>query len=218
MKTILVGFDAFDPTFFEQLLEQGKMPHLSNYVQDGGYSPFRVTNPPQSEVSWSSIATGLNPGGHGIFDFVHRNPQNYGMYVSLLPTKSSLLGTQFSPPHDAETIFDAAVKDGYPATSLWWPATFPAKLQSPVRTIPGLGAPDIFGQLGVGVAFSMDPQPVDGQKTRLAPLNNASAGTYRGTLAGPISEGRGQSKMTSLEFELQVQRTIGAALFRQTKL
>ena len=151
MKTILVGFDAFDPVFFERLHNQGKTPNLSAFLEKSGYSPFQVSNPPQSEVSWTSIATGLNPGGHGIFDFVHRNPESYGLFVSLLPTKGSLLGTTFTPPHNAGTIFDTAVKAGYPASSLWWPATFPSRLGSPVHTIPGLGTPDIFCQLGVGI-------------------------------------------------------------------
>ncbi len=86
-----------------------------------------------------------------MFDFVHRNPKNYGINVSLLPTKQSLVGMQFTPPHSAETIFDHAVTNGYPATSLWWPATFPARLASPVNSIPGLGTPDIAGKLGVGI-------------------------------------------------------------------
>ena len=144
MRAILIGFDAFDPKFFERLHNEGKTPNLSKFVEDGDYSPFQVTNPAQSEVSWTSIATGMNPGGHGIFDFVHRNPESYGLYVSLLPTKKGLLGTQFTQPHNSETIFDAAVKGGYQSTSLWWPATFPARMQSPVRTIPGLGSPDIL--------------------------------------------------------------------------
>ncbi|MCK4786069.1 MAG: alkaline phosphatase family protein, partial [Desulfobacteraceae bacterium] len=109
MKTILVGFDAFDPRFFERLHNEGKVPNLSKYLVSPKYSSFQVANPPQSEVSWTSISTGLNPGGHGLFDFVHRNPDSYGLFVSILPTKSSLLGTQFSPPHKAETIFDSAV-------------------------------------------------------------------------------------------------------------
>ena len=128
MKSILLGFDAFDPVLFEHLHNQGKMPHLSKFLVKSGYSKFRVSNPPQSEVSWTSIATGLNPGGHGLFDFVHRDPKSYNLFVSLLPTRSSVLGTIFSPPHQAETIFSAAVKDGFPAMSLWWPATFPAQL------------------------------------------------------------------------------------------
>ncbi|MFC1997700.1 alkaline phosphatase family protein [Chloroflexota bacterium] len=205
MKSILVGFDAFDPVFFERLNNEGKTPNLKRFVESGGYSPFRVTNPPQSEVSWTSIATGMNPGGHGIFDFVHRNPATYGLYVSLLPTKSGLLGTQFTPPYDAETIFSAAVKDGYQSTSLWWPATFPARLQSPIRTIPGLGTPDIFGQLGVGISYSMEALTDENHlKTRTSRLSRHSSGVYRGTINGPVQKNRSNEKSTSLDFELSI--------------
>jgi len=214
MRTILIGFDAFDPTFFERLQSEGKTLNLCKFVDRGGYSPFRVTNPPQSEVSWTSIATGMNPGGHGIFDFVHRNPATYGLYVSLLPTKSSMLGTQFVPPHGTDTIFEAAVKDGYQATSLWWPATFPARLQSPVRTIPGLGAPDIFGQLGVGVSYSMEALTnEDKLKTRSSRLKRHRAGVYHGTLNGPNQKMRSSVKNTSLDFELNVIDEKSAKLF-----
>jgi predicted AlkP superfamily phosphohydrolase/phosphomutase len=213
MKTVLVGFDAFDPVFFERLQVDGKLPNLTKYVEADGYSPFQVTNPPQSEVSWTSITTGLNPGGHGIFDFVHRNPQSYGLFVSLLPTKSGLLGSQFTPPHNAETIFDAAVKDGYPATSLWWPATFPARLQSPVRSIPGLGAPDIFGQLGVGVCFSMEPVTnEENLKTRTVRLERYRPDHYQGTLSGPAQRSRSGMKPTSMDFELSVSSEQAAKL------
>ena len=203
MRTLILGFDAFDPNLFEQLYEKGKTPHLSSLISGGGYSRLKVTNPPQSEVSWTSIATGLNPGGHGMFDFVHRNPGNYGLQVSLLPTQKSVLGVQFVPPHKAQTLFDEAVQDGYPATSLWWPATFPAKMASPVRTIPGLGAPDIFGRLGVGVGYSVEP-PSNGQelKTRTEKFSIAAKGKYSGQLEGPTQKTLTGTKNALLDFQL----------------
>ena len=30
--------------------------------------------PPLSPVAWATFITGMDPGGHGIFDFVHRDP------------------------------------------------------------------------------------------------------------------------------------------------
>ena len=142
MRVLMIGLDAFDPTTFERLNNAGRLPHLSKYVAKNGYRRFAVSNPPQSEVSWTSIATGLNPGGHGMFDFVHRNPANYALNVSLLPTKDGLTGTQFAEPYNAKTIFEQTVDMGQPATVLWWPAMFPARLKSPVRSLPGLGTPD----------------------------------------------------------------------------
>lgn len=205
MKAILVGFDAFDPVFFERLHNSGKVPNLSGVLAKSGYSSFKVSNPPQSEVSWTSIATGMNPGGHGLFDFVHRNPETYGLFVSLLPTRGGLLGTIFTPPYQAETIFDAAVKDGYPAASLWWPATFPARLGSPVQTIPGLGTPDIFGQLGVGISFSIDPlRDESNLKTRTGHLHPDGKSAFKGNLAGPAKQTGSKTISTSLDFSITV--------------
>ena len=36
-----------------------------------------TTTPAQTPVAWSTFATGTNPGGHGIFDFIRRDPRTY---------------------------------------------------------------------------------------------------------------------------------------------
>ncbi len=205
MRTLLLGLDAFDPTIFERLSNQGKLPHLTRYIQIGGYSRFGVANPSQSEVSWTSIATGLNPGGHGIFDFVHRDPATYSPYVSLLPVKKTLGGTQFAPPFDARTIFDQVVSQGYPATAMWWPALFPARLESPVRTIPGLGTPDIQGKLGVGTLFTTElSEPIQVGKTPHEPLRVVSKDRFAGKLKGPKQQTRGGLTEAEVEFNLEI--------------
>lgn len=136
MRTILLVLMHFHLHCLRIFQIEGKLPNLSKYSESGRYSRFSVTNPAQSEVSWTNIATGLNPGGHGIFDFVHRDPGSYTPYVSLLPTKTSFVGTQFTYPFTANTIFDEAVRQGFSATALWWPARFPARSESLVRTLP----------------------------------------------------------------------------------
>jgi predicted AlkP superfamily phosphohydrolase/phosphomutase len=204
MRTLILGLDAFDPAVFERLSNQGKLPHLGRYLQTGGYSHFGVANPPQSEVSWTSIATGLNPGGHGIFDFVHRDPATYSLYPSLLPTKRSLGGTQFASPFTARTIFDQAANQGYAATSMWWPATFPARLESPVRTIPGLGTPDIQGKLGVGSLFTTElGEPMQIGKTPHEPLRTLGKDRFSGYLKGPKQQTRGGVQESGLEFQVE---------------
>jgi predicted AlkP superfamily phosphohydrolase/phosphomutase len=206
MKTIIVGFDAFDPKRYERLVEEGNLPNLGKYLEQGGYARFEVANPPQSEVSWTSIATGLNPGKHGLFDFVHRNPANYTLHVSLLPTERKMLGVHFVPPHEAPTLFDYAVEQGYPATSLWWPATFPARLVSPVHTLPGLGAPDILGRLGVGTFFSPDTNLSDEDyKSNIAHLAKVGEGYYHGALKGPMQKKGSKTQQASLDFQLELQ-------------
>ncbi|MBE7435634.1 MAG: alkaline phosphatase family protein [Anaerolineales bacterium] len=200
MRTLIIGLDAFDPAFFERLHSQGKTPNLSKLLEAGGYSRFRVSDPPQSEVSWTSIATGMNPGGHGMFDFVHRNPANYSLQVSLLPTQKGLLGRQFIPPHGARTIFDEMVEEGYPATSMWWPATFPARQASPVQTIPGLGTPDILGRLGVGTFFSVEELPTDPERKTAVRKLVVKGSRYTGTLEGPAKK----TGTVNIDFEFEV--------------
>lgn len=205
MKTILLGLDAFSPQVFERLDGQNRLPNLGRMAQRGDYAPLEVANPPQSEVSWTSIATGLDAGGHGMFDFVHRDPQTYGLTVSLLPTQRGLWGVQFIPPFTAHTIFDQAVYDGFSATSLWWPAMFPARPQSPVRTIPGLGTPDIHGRLGVGILFTNDiHHPPRLGKTRVCFWRKGSGNTYHGQLPGPIQHKKNATEEMKLDLVLEI--------------
>ncbi|MGD8397764.1 MAG: alkaline phosphatase family protein [Anaerolineae bacterium] len=213
MHTLILGFDAFDPATFERLSAAGRLPHLTRYAAAGGYAPFQVPQPPQSEVSWTSIATGLDPGGHGIFDFVHRDPATYRLSVSLLPMKKGLAGTQFVPPFTARTIFDEAVARGYPATALWWPATFPARPESPVRTIPGLGTPDIQGRLGVGTLFAAaGHRPGTGDKTPIVALQKVGASRYEAGLPGPVRQTRTGPEPVTLPLRLDFGAGRGARL------
>ncbi|MCP4419997.1 MAG: hypothetical protein GY805_25595 [Chloroflexi bacterium] len=202
MRVVIIGLDAFEPKRFERLYEEGRVPNLARYVDLGAYSQFAVSNPPQSEVSWTSIATGLNPGGHGMFDFVHRNPENYALNVSLLPTRSGFGGTQFAEPFSAKTIFDQAVAQGYPATALWWPALFPARMKSPVRSLPGLGTPDLLGRLGVGTLFTTDKglAQENGRKTPVAILEKVGSKRYKSVVVGPMRKARGGVEPATHEF------------------
>jgi len=88
MKTLILGFDSFDPAVFEEMAGKNQLPNFEKFIQQGGYSRLEVCSPPQTEVSWTSMATGADPGGHGIFDFVHRDPETYMPFVSILQLNS----------------------------------------------------------------------------------------------------------------------------------
>src|SRR6476659_3887742 len=76
-RVIVIGLDGFDPVIAEKLLKEGELPNLAKLRAQGGYSRVRTTYPAQTPVAWSTFATGTNPGGHGIFDFIRRNPKTY---------------------------------------------------------------------------------------------------------------------------------------------
>lgn len=220
MKTIILGLDAFDPRRFESLLEAGRMPNLQKYAEEGKYRRFQVSNPPQSEVSWTSIATGADPGVHGMFDFVHRDPGTYGIIPSLLVTRTNVLGTQFVPPYTTRTLFEQATLDGYPSTTLWWPATFPARPEVPVQTIPGLGTPDILGRLGVGAVYTPDREMADEKyKTAVEVLESSGKNSYRGAFKGPSRKTSSGEQEITLDFRLEIKDSTRAILsFAKTSL
>ena len=202
MKTLILGFDSFDPTVFEELAGQNQLPNFEKFMEHGGYSQLQVCSPPQTEVSWTSIATGADPGAHGIFDFVHRDPATYVPYVSILPMRKGALGEQFVPPYTAKTFFEEAASMGYPATALWWPAMFPARPELPVRTLPGLGTPDIRGQLGVGTLFSSENETK--KKTTVTTLILARKNFYKAEFHGPQTKAKDGSRSISIPITVEV--------------
>ncbi len=202
MKTLILGIDSFDPKIFEELAGRNELPNFEKFTRHGGYAQLEVCSPPQTEVSWTSIATGSDPGGHGIFDFVHRDPATYVPYVSILPTRKGALGEQFVPPYTARTFFEEAAEMGYPATALWWPAMFPARPELPVMTLPGLGTPDIRGQLGVGTLLTTEDEAK--KKTMVVRLVSEGKGRYKADLPGPQTQGRDGPRTISLPVTLDV--------------
>lgn len=210
MRTIIVGFDSFDPEIFEKLQNAGAMPNLGKFVSMGGYSRLEVCSPPQTEVSWTSIATGVDPGSHGIFDFVHRDPETYIPYVSILPTKQGVMGEQFLPPYTTKTLFHEAADMGYPATALWWPALFPARPEIPVTTMPGLGTPDIRGQLGVGTYLTTEPEKKS--KVNVIRLESTGKGRFSASLEGPQVKSRNGMQAATLPLSLEMGEGGGSAV------
>src|ERR1700720_2224726 len=79
-RVVILGFDGVDAHIVEEMLAKGQLPNLAALKARGGYSPLIPTVPAQTPVSWATFSTGLDPGGHEIFDFLKRDP------AALVPT------------------------------------------------------------------------------------------------------------------------------------
>ncbi len=75
-RTVVLGFDGVDAAIVEQMMAAGRLPNLTALKARGAWSPLTPTIPAQTPVSWSTFSTGLDPGGHEIFDFLKRNPED----------------------------------------------------------------------------------------------------------------------------------------------
>ena len=76
-RVVILGFDGADPKLVDRYMGEGKLPNLARLKDEGVYLRLGTTNPPQTPVSWSSFATGLNPGRTEIFDFLKRIDGTY---------------------------------------------------------------------------------------------------------------------------------------------
>ena len=81
IKVIVLGFDGMDPKFIDR--HRDVLPNLDRLEQAGGFRELETVMPPQSPVAWSTVITGLTPGGHGVFDFVHRDPYDVSPFSSM---------------------------------------------------------------------------------------------------------------------------------------
>ncbi len=162
----VLGVDGMDPTILRRMLDQGRMPNFAKLAAQGGFQELGTSNPPQSPVAWSNFVTGLDPGGHGIYDFVHRDPKTY------LPT-SSATPPPGEPPGDLEIggyhipIGGDDVVNNRSGTP-WWdslhaagvdvevyrvPGNYPVT-PSDARTLSGMGTVDMRGGYGVYTWFT----------------------------------------------------------------
>ena len=81
-KLIILGIDGMDPQLLKRFMQEGKMPNFARLAEQGSFRLLASSIPPQSPVAWSNLMTGMDAGGHGIFDFIHRDPKTLQPYFS----------------------------------------------------------------------------------------------------------------------------------------
>lgn len=78
-KTVIIGLDGVPFGMVRQFAQAGVMPHTSELLSHGIFKQMHSSIPEVSSVAWSSMITGKNPGGHGIFGFMDLFPDSYRM-------------------------------------------------------------------------------------------------------------------------------------------
>lgn len=68
-RVIVVGFDGATWDLLDLLMGEGRMPNLASLCARSVHAPLRSAHPPVTAPAWVSLATGVNPGRHGCFDF-----------------------------------------------------------------------------------------------------------------------------------------------------
>jgi predicted AlkP superfamily phosphohydrolase/phosphomutase len=158
LKAVVIGLDGLEPTIVEAMLEAGLLPNFKKLRDSGSYRRLRTTYPAQTPVAWSSFATGLNPGGHGIFDFICRDPQNYmpGIALSRFEKSKGFFGSaKLVNRRRGVPFWQMLAKQGVRSTVLRCPCTYPPDAGEGT-VLAGVGVPDIRGGQGTGSFYTRD--------------------------------------------------------------
>ena len=75
----MVGLDAATFDVIDPLVAAGDLPHLAHLLERGARGTLRSTTHPLTPLAWTTLATGVNAGRHGIWDFSERDESGYGL-------------------------------------------------------------------------------------------------------------------------------------------
>jgi predicted AlkP superfamily phosphohydrolase/phosphomutase len=197
-KVIVLGIDGMDPNILDKLIADGRMPNFARLAREGSYLRLGTSIPPQSPVAWSDFITGTDAGKHGIYDFIHREPDSYMPYLStskaLPPSKTISLGDWVIPLSSGKTVllrrerafWQILEEHGVPTQVIKMPANFPPA-ESPGISLSDMGTPDILGTYGTFSFFTDNPLKFDEDEIsggKLYPVD-VYDGVVKAHLVGP---------------------------------
>jgi len=167
-RMIILGVDGLDPDLLTKFMAEGKMPNFARLAEQGSFRRLTTSIPPQSPVAWSNLITGMNAGGHGIFDFIHRDPKTLQLYFSTSkvegPAHTLQIGKWVIPlgSGSAEQLRHGAafweILDQHHIPNFIYriPANFPP-IDAKGKTLSGMGTPDLRGTYGTFTFYTDDP-------------------------------------------------------------
>jgi predicted AlkP superfamily phosphohydrolase/phosphomutase len=195
-RVVILGLDGLDCGVTQQLIAEGKLPHLAALAQRGCFMPLGSTLPPISPVAWSTFQTGTNPGKHNIFDFLCPDEKSYQPKLSSVEVRPSRrvirLGKACFPLGAPEVRLLRKSKPFWSVLSdygvfnciLRVPITFPPEKLNGVQ-LSAMCVPDIRGTQGT-FSFFTTRRRDDGKKTGgEVQVVERVGNTVRGVLMGP---------------------------------
>ncbi|MEE2776352.1 MAG: alkaline phosphatase family protein [Acidobacteriota bacterium] len=155
-RVIVLGFDGMDYGLTRQLIDEGRLPNFARLEREGFFAPLETAVPPESPVAWSNFITGMDAGGHGIFDFVHRDPKTMFPYASDSGTSGEgftlklgnyqfqLTGGTYESLRKGDPFWKVLEENGIESWVLRMPANYPTS-ELATRELSGMGTPDLNG-------------------------------------------------------------------------
>lgn len=191
-RLVILGLDGLSPILVEKMWEKGELTNLKRLSETGTFRHLGTTTPGVSPVAWSSFQTGVNPGKHGIFDFLAPDRKRYLAVLSSVRTSTETVKgiTGRKKTRTVQTLLRKSApfwsylgKYGVRSTVLRVPITYPPEPLDG-HLLSGMCVPDLRGSQGSYTVLKNDePEPVTGGvQARLTPDGNLR---FKGEISGP---------------------------------
>lgn len=202
-KVIVIGLDGLEPKIVEPMLAAGELPNLARLRAQGGFTRLRTTFPAQTPVAWSTFSTGTNPGGHGIFDFIRRDPKTYlpDLALNRYEQKSAFLPPKAVNLRGGTPFWMLLSKAGIPSVIVRCPCTYPPD-DVKGRMLAGMGVPDLRGGLGTSTFYSSAEGVTARESETVVGVKLNGGDTVRTHLVGPRNPKTGADAQVDLTVHL----------------
>ncbi len=187
-RVVILGLDGLSPEVARRLMAEGRMPHLAGLAADGSFMDLETTCPGISPVAWTTFQTGVNPGRHGIFDFLAPDRRRYVPTLSSVETAKTARGRSVSRSLRRSMPFWQELRAfGVRSAVIRVPITYPPESLDGFL-LSGMCVPDLKGSQGTYTLFGADgPDPSGGVHR---PLEANGDNVWTGFLEGPPTGSR----------------------------
>lgn len=114
-KLLLIGWDAADWEHINPLLDQGLLPNLEKFINQGVMGNLATLQPVLSPILWNSAATGKQAFKHGVLGFSEPDKHNGGARPSSSYTRT------------CKAIWNILSQNDYKCNVVNWWASHPAE-------------------------------------------------------------------------------------------
>ena len=161
-----------------------------------------TTTPAQTPVAWSTFATGTNPGGHGIFDFIRRDPRTYlpDLALNRYESRGAFLPPRAVNMRRGMPVWEVLGSAGIGSTIIRCPVTYPPD-DFRGTMLSGMGVPDLRGGLGTPTFYTSAESVRPRESENVVRVSPGSDGTFETYLIGP----RQPKDRSDVRFNLNVE-------------
>ncbi len=218
-KVLVLGIDGLAPDTAFRMAMNGELPNIKKFLESGYLHKMNTTPPPQSPVAWASFITGRDPGGYGIYDFIHRDPKTYmpkfsqsdsipaSHFVKLGSWKIPLKGGKIVLNRGGKAFWEYLEAADIDSTVFKVPANYPPS-ETKARTVSGIGTPDLLGTYGTYYLYTSDEREAqqDLSGARIFYVYFNEYGESEAEIEGPANPLKEEEEPLTIPFKIYLDR------------